>query len=202
MLRGLYGLTDTKLTPYNTVLAQAKEALKGGMRILQLRDKEKSIDELLDIAIALKELCREHGAIFIIDDSLELALRCGADGLHIGKDDIGLVEARRALGDKIIGVSCYGDIDRAQELERLGASYVAFGSFFRSPTKPNSQVVSADILKTAKERLQIPVCAIGGITLENCKPLIEAGVNMVAVISDLWGSLDICEKSKAYSRLF
>lgn len=202
MLKGLYGITDTKLTPYDKVLYLVELALKGGMKILQLRDKDSKTEELVDIAKKLKELCHRYNAYFIIDDRLELAKLCDADGLHIGEDDVSLKEAKKALGEKIIGVSCYGFINRAIEAQNLGASYVAFGSFFPSPTKPSSKLVSMDILREAKKRLTIPICAIGGIDEKNCKSLIDSGSDMIAVISNLWNSNDVYKKAVEFSKFF
>jgi thiamine-phosphate pyrophosphorylase len=114
-----------------------------------------------------------------------------------------LGEARAKLGhDKIIGVSCYGDISRAIQMQRQGADYVAFGSFFPSKTKPQAEVVSPMVLMSAKDMLDIPICAIGGITDHNAKDLVDMGADMVAVISDLWQTDDLSEKLKNYKRCF
>ena len=135
----------------------------------------------------LQALCDIYEAIFIIDDRLEIAHRIDADGLHIGKDDVSYEEARALLGkEKIIGVSCYGDIKRALHYAALGADYVAFGAFFPSPTKPNSAVVSHTLLNDAKACLNVPICAIGGINEENIAQLSQYDIAMYSLISAVY----------------
>lgn len=202
MLQGLYGITDIDKTPYNRVEFMVEEALKGGMKILQLRDKQTPTSELLPLAKVLQSLCSQFGATFIVDDNIDLVEQCDADGLHIGKDDMPLTEARKRLPNKIIGVSCYGKMELAHKAQSEGATYIAFGSFFPSPTKPKAPVVPGDILIQAKNELKIPVCSIGGITSENASVLIEKGADMVSVIHDLWVCEDIREKALAYQKLF
>lgn len=204
MLKGLYVITDERLTPYeeNKIFTMVERALKGGAKLVQLRDKSTEDEELIKIAKDLKKLCHRFLAYFIVNDRVELALKIEADGVHIGKDDPDLREVRKSFKDKIIGVSCYGDLERAIKAEQEGASYVAFGSFFPSPTKPESQLVDKKILTLAKKYLKIPICAIGGITLERAKELIEAGADLIAVVSDIWKAKDIEAQAKAYVRLF
>ncbi len=204
-LRGLYAITDERLTPYSSIISYVKKALQGGAKIIQLRDKSKSDDELLFVAQAIKELCDSFGAFFIVNDRVDLAISSGADGVHIGKDDESITAARLLLGpEKIIGVSCYNDLERALFMEDAGADYVAFGSFFPSPTKPDAVRATVELLEKAKKELSIPICAIGGITLKNAFSLIRAGADMVAVISDLWRpeDKDIVKRASAFSRLF
>ncbi|MFN4131934.1 MAG: thiamine phosphate synthase [Caldimicrobium sp.] len=203
-LKGLYVITDSKLTPYKEgkIYEMVESALKGGAKIVQLRDKETPLKELLYIALELKKICQKYGALFIINDYIELAKETQADGVHIGKDDPSLELALRELPGKIIGVSCYGDLKRALLAEKIGASYVAFGSFYSSPTKPNAPIIPMEIIVEAKRLLNIPVCAIGGITLEKAEELIKLGADMVAVISDIWKATSIEERAKAYKHLF
>lgn len=203
-LYGLYVITDERLTPYEggRIFKLVEKVLKGGARVLQLRDKSKSDEELYEIALKLKELCRAYGALFIVNDRPYLAKEVSADGVHLGKDDPKLIKVKNLLPQKIIGISCYGDLERAKEAERLGAGYVAFGSFYPSPTKPDSKIVPKEILKLAKRELKIPVCAIGGITLERAEELIRLGADLIAVISDIWLSEDPEKRAKAYSELF
>jgi len=199
-LSGLYGITDTTLTPYDRVLEMVTQAIDGGMRILQLRDKVSLDSDIIEIAKSLKKLCDANDVLFIIDDRIELALNIDADGVHIGKDDITPQEAKKLMGEKIVGVSCYGDIEKAKEMERLGMDYVAFGAFFKSPTKPHSNVVDITILSEAKKSLQIPICAIGGITRENSPEIIAHGADMVSVISDLWVE-DIEKSAQEFTKI-
>jgi len=202
LLRGLYGITDISLCPYDRVLEMAESAIAGGMRILQLRDKINSDDSIFDIALKLKKICNKNGVIFIVDDRIDLALELGADGIHVGKDDMDIREFRDKFPNKIVGVSCYGDIDRALEMESLGANYIAFGSFFTSATKPKAPVVEKNIISEAKKKLKIPICAIGGLNVQNSKELVDMGVDMIAVISDLWGTNDIKNRALEYTSLF
>lgn len=202
-MRGLYLITDEKLTPYDRLEEYLIPALKNGAKLIQLRDKNMSDEALEPIALKIKKLCHDHNALFIVNDRIDLANEVDADGLHIGRDDEEFSLARRILGKKkLIGVSCYGDIFRAKEFEHRGADYVAFGSFFPSATKPDAPTIKADLLLDAKRMLKIPVCAIGGITAENAGELIQKGADMTAVISDVWQAEDIGARCQAYKDLF
>ncbi|MDP2078225.1 MAG: thiamine phosphate synthase [Sulfuricurvum sp.] len=182
-LKGLYAITDEKLTPDDTVVAQAQTALQAGIKILQYRNKTNSDDEVENICIELQALCKAHDATFIIDDRPHLAQKINADGLHIGKDDMSIQEARVIFPKGIIGVSCYGSIRKALEAQNEGADYVAFGSFFHSPTKPHSGIVSMSVLEKAKEALSIPICAIGGISVTNIHEISAHTPDMISVVS-------------------
>ncbi len=197
-LRGLYAITDSSLTPYEYIDRYVSLALKGGAKIVQLRDKTLSDEELYEVAKKIKKICKKHKALFLLDDRVVLAKAIDADGVHIGGDDTPIGVARKILGDKkIIGVSCYGDIEAAKKAAKEGADYVAFGSFFSSKTKPNAKKADIGVLKEAK-KLGVPVCAIGGIEAANADALINAGADMLAVISALWSgdvernALDFC----------
>ncbi len=200
-LEGLYAITDEKLTPYKHIQEYIASAIKGGAAIVQLRDKTKSDEELYGVAKKIKKICKKNKVIFVLDDRVVLAKALNADGVHIGGDDTPIELAREILGSKkIIGVSCYGDIDRAKEAVKKGADYVAFGSFFPSKTKPHAKVVDKSILIEAK-RLGVPVCAIGGIELSNAKELINCGADMLAVINSLW-SKNVKKNALAYKDMF
>jgi len=187
LLKGIYVLTDAQLTPKSTVLKQIERVLKSGVSVLQYRDKHATHEEALITCKALQTLCDAYNALFIIDDRLDIAQEINADGLHIGEDDVTYEEARLVLGnDAIIGVSCYGNIERALTYEALGADYVAFGSFFPSPTKPHSKVVPLDVLQTARKRLYVPICAIGGINRENISTISAHDIAMYSVISAVY----------------
>lgn len=188
LLKGLYAITDEHLTPHSSILQQAEEALRAGVSILQYRNKHESDEEAEPVCRGLQALCREHSAIFIIDDRAELAQRIGADGLHIGKDDMPLKRARELFPKGIIGVSCYGSVKKALKAQEEGADYVAFGSFFPSPTKPHSGVVSLEVLKEAKKQLRIPVCAIGGINAANIHQVAACRPDMISLVSAVFGS--------------
>lgn len=201
-LSGLYAITDEILTPNETIVFQVEEALKSGVSIVQFRYKNISDENALSICEKLKEKCDAYGALFVLDDRIDLARYLGT-ALHIGKDDISLVEARKIF-DGVIGVSCYGDINRALEAQKNGASYVAFGSFFPSPTKPHSSPVSLEILKEAKEKLTIPICVIGGINVENIHKFNDFAPDMISIVSGIFkGNISQnCELLKANSNLF
>ena len=197
-LQGIYVLSDAHLTPTQTILSQMKRVLESGVSVIQFREKYASDAQIELTCKALQALCTQYNALFIIDDRVELVKKINADGLHVGKEDMDYTKARALLGDdKIIGVSCYGDIQRAQHYEALGADYVAFGSFFPSPTKPNSPVVPLAILQEAKAVLQVPICAIGGINLDNIKELSRSGIAMYSLISAIYKNDTIEENIKA-----
>ncbi len=186
LLKGLYAITDELLTPKETILNQVEEALESGIALLQFRDKTATDDEIETLTIHLLHLCRLHNVPFIIDDRPHLAQKIGADGLHIGKDDMPLSDARAIYTKGFIGVSCYGSVRKALEAQDEGADYVAFGSFFPSPTKPHSGIVSIGVLEKAKEALTIPICAIGGINITNIHEIAAYKPDMISVVSAVW----------------
>lgn len=187
LLKGLYALTDATLTPPQSILSQVERILKMGVSVVQFRDKYATDDEAELTCKALQALCKQYNALFIMDDRLALAKKIDADGLHVGMDDVSYEEARAVLGaEKIIGVSCYGDLERAKKYEALGADYVAFGAFFPSPTKPQAPCVPLEILQTAKEHLHVPICAIGGITVQTLPLMAVYPVEMYAIISAVY----------------
>lgn len=186
LLKGFYAITDEHLTPHETILAQVEEALSAGVGILQYRNKTLSDAQIEPVCLRLQALCREYGALFIIDDRPRLAQKIGADGLHIGQHDTELSLARKIFPDGIIGVSCYGSVRKALEAQKAGADYVAFGSFFPSPTKPLSGIVPISVLSRAKEALFLPVCAIGGINATNIDQIAAHHPDMISLVSAIW----------------
>lgn len=182
-LKGLYAITDELLTPHERIVVQVEEALRGGINILQYRNKTNSDQEVESSCRDLLSLCRQHNVPFVIDDRPLLAQKIGADGLHLGKDDMPLSEAKAIFDKGFIWVSCYGSIKKALEAEAEGADYVAFGSFFPSPTKPHSGIVSMSVLERAKEALSIPICAIGGINVTNIHEIASRKPDMISVVS-------------------
>ena len=186
-LAGLYVITDEKLTPKSTMISQVKTALESGAKIVQLRDKSSEDIEILPLAKELQLLCRKYNALFVINDRIKLASQIQSDALHIGKDDITIKEARSIVGDDmIIGVSCYGDLDLAKKMESEGADYVAFGACFSSSTKQTAPTIDLDILLQAKEQLDIPICAIGGINSSNINQISSRGVDMISVVHSVF----------------
>ncbi len=190
MLRGkkiaLYAISDDVLTPDETILEQTRVSLEAGVDIFQYRNKIDKDEDVKDICIALQELCREYGVTFIIDDRPHLAAEIGADGLHIGKNDMPITEARKIFSEGIIGVSCYASVRNAIEAEAEGADYVAFGSFFPSPTKPKSGIAPMSVIQRAKEAVKIPVCVIGGINASNVHELVKEKPDMISVVSGVY----------------
>lgn len=195
----LYAITDEQLTPIDTMFKQVEQALIGGVKYVQLRDKTKTYDESLNSALKLKDLCDKYGAYFIVNDNVKLAKESNAHGVHIGESDDDVKAAKDILGDKaIIGASCYGSVERAITAVQNGATYAAFGSMFASPTKPHSKVVPLNVLTEAKKTLSVPICAIGGIEVSNVKSIFSAGADMAAVISGLWNSDDIAQRARQF----
>jgi thiamine-phosphate pyrophosphorylase len=201
-LRGLYAITPSdSLLPRLSALVSS--ALAGGVRYVQYRNKFAPPPLKRAQAAELLRICRAADARLIINDDLWLALEIGADGAHLGKEDGDIRMARQALGShRILGVSCYNDIGRAEAAAAAGADYVGVGSVFASTTKPGATRASLDLLGEVKRKLQIPVAAIGGITLKNAPEVIAAGADMVAVITDLFDAMNIQERAAAYQRLF
>lgn len=202
VLSGLYVITPEDPDEAR-LLGMAKSALIGGARLLQYRNKTADAARRLRLAQALGALCRQYGASFIINDDLQLALRVAADGVHLGGGDGDLAAARRLLPDgMLLGASCYADFERARAAKAAGADYVAFGAVYPSPTKPQAAPAPLELFRRCRAELDIPACAIGGITLANAAPLIAAGADMLAVITDLFAAPDISARAHAYQQLF
>ncbi|MBS1145246.1 MAG: thiamine-phosphate diphosphorylase [Proteobacteria bacterium] len=201
-LRGLYAITP-EYDDGARLLADVEAALAGGCRIVQYRDKTSDMPECVARARALRALTRRFDARLLINDNLALAFLVEADGVHLGKDDGNLMAARAMLGpDRILGASCYADFAAAAAASAAGVDYVAFGAVYPSPTKPNAARASTDLFFATKSRLTVTSCAIGGITLDNAPPLIAAGADLLAVITDLFSAPDIAARAAAYQRLF
>jgi thiamine-phosphate pyrophosphorylase len=201
-LQGLYGVLPAGLGDAQ-LLTVAEAALAGGARLLQLR--EKSIDDagICQRARLLRPLCDAHGALLIVNDRVEAALAAGADGVHLGRDDADPRLARQRLGHAaIIGVSCYADAGRAAAAVAAGADYVAFGAAFASPTKPQAPPVPLATIAEARAALPVAVAAIGGITVHNAPRLLAVGVDLLAVVSDLFSAPDITARARQYQSLF
>ena len=175
------------------LLEDTKAALEGGMTYVQMREKGDPMteDELLTEALALKALCAEYGVPFVIDDDVEIAVKCGADGVHVGQSDMACVEARRALGSaKVVGVSAQ-TVEQAVQAEKDGADYLGVGAVFPTGSKDDADDVSHDTVKAICEAVNIPVIAIGGISKNNVGQLAGLGLDGVAVISAIYASDDL-----------
>ena len=198
MMRGLYAITPD-IADTSVLAAKVEQALKAGVAMLQYRNKIISKDKRLLQARELAGLARGYGVPFIVNDDVEIGLSVGANGVHLGRDDGDLAAARAKLPGKILGASCYRDLERAKAAVQAGASYVAFGSVFPSPTKPDA--VRAP-LSLFQNELGVPLCAIGGITLENAPQLIAAGAHLLAVLSDVFEAKDVALRVAQYRKLF
>jgi len=203
---GLYAITDQHLMSGGVLFSKVEAALRGGCRVLQYRHKQASDKLKRSEAQQLRELCWQYQAVLIINDDLELALAVQADGVHIGQTDTPLREVRRQTGNQLlIGISCHNSLALAQRAQLEGANYVAFGRFFASHTKPQAPAAELEILRCAKQQLQIPVVAIGGVTRDNAPLAIRQGADMVAVIHDLFSAEDPAEietRARFFTRLF
>ena len=188
--RGLYAITPES----PDLVDKVRRALEGGIAMLQYRRKHPDLREAAEVVA----LGRRYRVPVIVNDAIDLALEAGADGVHLGRDDADLRDARRRLGGRILGASCYDDPELARSAVRAGADYVAFGSVFVSPTKPSA--VRAPLSLFAMD-LGVPLCAIGGITLENAPQVIEAGAGLLAVISDLFDARDVSARAAQYRKL-
>jgi thiamine-phosphate pyrophosphorylase len=198
-LRGLYAITDG---PRADLLDVCAAALDGGAAILQYRDKTSDEARRLNEARALQALCARHAVPLIVNDDVGLAHAVGAAGVHLGEHDGDVATARARLGaDAIIGVSCYDSSQRARQLAAAGADYIAFGAFFPSPTKPAARRADTSLL-TGAATLGIPRVAIGGITPDNARALIDAGADAIAVITALFGAHDVRAAARRFSDLF
>jgi len=187
----LYVVTDRGWLKGETLYEQVEKALKGGATFIQLREKDMDVCSVLAEARQLKVLCEKYKVPFIINDSVEIAMEADADGVHLGQEDMGVLEARKKLGkDKIIGVTAktIGQAARAQE---QGADYLGVGAVFPSPTKTDAIRISQGQLREICESVSIPVVAIGGITADNMMELRGSGIDGVAVVSAVFASSDI-----------
>lgn len=197
--RGLYVITDG---PRSDLSEAVTQALIGGARLVQYRDKTHDTARRHQEAETLLALCHRRNVPLIINDDIALARATGADGVHLGETDEGIIEARKALGpNAIIGVSCYDSLERAQQMAKHGASYIAFGAFFTSPTKPLARRANIDLLRHSAA-LGIPRVAIGGITPDNGAPLVAAGADYLAVISGVFGRPDIRAAAQRFTQLY
>ena len=204
-LRGLYAITDSALLADGRLLPWVEASLAGGARLLQYRDKSRDCMRRREEAGQLKALCAQYGARLLINDDLALASELGV-GVHLGLEDGSLQEARAELGpEAIVGATCHASLTNAEAALAAGASYVAFGRFFDSRTKPGAPAATPELLEQARERFSAPIVAIGGITLERAPQLISAGANLLAVIHGLFGADSaeaVRQRAEAFTTLF
>ncbi|WP_426245132.1 thiamine phosphate synthase [Pseudomonas sp. TWR3-1-1] len=202
-LRGLYAITDSQLLA-GKWMPYIEAALDGGLTLLQYRDKSSDEARRLREAEALRDMCARYNAHLIINDDAELAARLGV-GVHLGQTDGPLTPARALLGRQaIIGSTCHSQIELGEQAAKEGASYVAFGRFFNSSTKPGAPTATLDVLDEARARIKLPICAIGGITLDNAAPLIDHGADLLAVVHGLFGAespQEVTRRARAFNAL-
>jgi len=200
--RGLYAITDTTRFNSAELLTACTEVLEGGAVIIQYRDKSGDTDKRLYEANALRILCHQYNAFLIVDNDVDLCIQADADGVHLGPNDMDIQEARAVLGPgRILGASCHQDPEKAVLAVANTANYVSVGAFHASRTRPDVAIVDISILEKL-HHLPVPIVAIGGINLGHAVPLIQQGVEHVAVISDLWNAHDKQQHARAYAALF
>lgn len=195
----IYALTDAVLTP-NSVLTKVVQALlRGGVKIVQYRDKSFSCDE--GVLRELAQMCRENDAKFIINDNAKLALKVGASGVHLGAQDGSVRQARELLGEvAFVGVSCYASLELAKKAVSDGASYIAFGAAFASPTKPNAPLCGLEILAHAQQTPElkgVPNCIIGGLSAKNAALVASFKPDYAAFVSALYEGANSLEENIA-----
>ena len=210
LIRGLYAITPETLD-LARLIVQVRQAIAGGAGIVQYRNKRIAHDIARKQAEALRAVTRASGTLFIVNDDSDLAFSVGADGVHIGRDDgdahtisrLREQRAKRLLSTPfMIGVSCYNELQRAETAVMAGADYIAFGSFFSSLTKPHAVRADIALIRAAKAQLDVPIVAIGGITINNAQQLISAEVDALAVITALFDADDIEQRAREFTNLF
>ena len=202
IIKGLYAITPD-MADLNTLIQKTQSAIEGGAFMVQYRSKIQDRAVKMQQCAAILRLWREYDVPCIVNDDAEMCRVLKADGVHLGENDDNIAEVRRILGeDAIIGSSCYDQLDRAKQAQKEGASYVAFGAMFPTPTKPNAPRATLELLREAKREIHIPIVAIGGITVNNAHDVIEAGVDAIAVITSLYESNSIKETAETFLKMF
>ncbi len=199
----LYAITDTQLMPNEKLFAGVTAALKGGCKFIQYRDKSNNAEQRLTDATQLLTLCNRYNATLIINDDVQLAQRINAQGVHLGQGDGDVKAARVLLGtNAIIGVTCHDSLALAEKAIADGANYIAFGRFFLSNTKPNARPAPLNLLREAREKFpNTMIAAIGGITIENAKQVLDAGTDMIAVCHNLFAAENIEQQATLFINL-
>lgn len=202
-MKGLYAIVDASVTPRRELAALTKDVIQGGAAIIQYRDKTATPNKLRETAAEILLICQAAGIPLLLNDHPTKCLDIGADGVHLGQEDMNIASARALLGPGlIVGASCYNDLELALQAERDGASYVAFGAIYSSATKPSAPPASLNTLSRAKQTISVPLVAIGGITPDNGAAVVSAGADMIAAISGLTASNSPLQAAQLYSNLF
>ena len=201
-MKGLY-LVTPDWDDTDKLVAATEQAIAGGASLLQYRHKTASAELRTEQAAALLTLCRRLNVPLIINDHLDLCERIDADGIHVGGTDASVAEVRTKLGKaKIVGASCYGDLQLARDASAAGASYVAFGGFYPSRVKKSEVTTSPDIITRALSDIDLPLCVIGGMTPQNARSLIELGAHAVAAISSVYAATDHRSAAAEFASMF
>ena len=202
IIKGLYAITPDS-ADLNTLIQKTKSAIEGGAFMVQYRSKIQDRDVKMQQCAAILRLCREYEIPCIVNDDVEMCRVLEADGVHLGEKDDNIAEVRHILGeDAIIGSSCYDQLDRAKSAQKEGASYVAFGAMFPTSTKPNAPRATLALLKEAKREIQIPIVAIGGITVNNAHDVIKTGIDAISVINSLYEAKSTKETAETFVKMF
>ncbi len=190
---GLYGITAENFAKGKSNIECVKEMIKSGIKIIQYREKNKNIKEKIKEAKEIATICKDNGVIFIVNDSVDIAILVDADGVHVGQDDMDIKDVREIFGyDKIIGVSTHSP-NQAKKAEKEGADYIGVGPIFKTATK-NTNPVGLEYLEFVVKHINIPFVAIGGIKEHNLQSIIQAGAKRVCLVSEVVGSSDITKK--------
>lgn len=201
-MKGLY-LVTPDWDDTDKLVAASEQAIAGGATLLQYRHKTAADAQRAEQAAALLKLCRQMNVPLIINDHIDLCEQLDADGIHVGGTDASVATVRAQLGkEKIVGASCYGDLQLARAAAASGASYVAFGGFYPSRVKKYEVTTSPDIITRAMAELELPLCVIGGMTVENSRPLVALGAHMVAAISSVYSVDDHRSAASSFASLF
>lgn len=202
-IRGVYVITDRYINPLHDHISLSKAAIDGGACIVQLRDKNATTRQLIDWAMAIRQMTAGTDTLLIINDRVDVAMACDADGVHLGDDDMPVEIARRLIGDGMLIGRSVDNVEQAIEAERMGADYVSIGAVFPTATKPDAaQAVGIETVRAVKMAINIPVVAIGGITHDNAPSVIEAGADAIAVISAVAMSREPLMAVKELVRIF
>ena len=212
-LEGLYLIADTTQMTEKNIDKHVASLIEAGVSMIQFRDKthytneHEAVKRMRRLAQTIQAQCRIYDIPFIVNDDVSLAITINADGVHLGKDDMDIQEARQRLGpNKCIGVSCYASASRALQAQQNGADYVAFGAVFNSTTKPQAELLGSSteeslcVLKRLSKGIDIPICAIGGITADQAKQVLGCGVQMIAVASGILKASNPCHAIEHYCR--
>ncbi len=202
IIKGLYAITPDS-ADLNTLIQKTQLAIEGGAFMVQYRSKIQDRDVKMQQCAAILRLCRDYKIPCIVNDDVDMCRILEADGVHLGEKDDNIAEVRRILGeDAIIGSSCYDQLNRAKQAQKEGASYVAFGAMFETSSKPNAPRATLELLREAKSQIQIPIVAIGGITVNNAHDVIKTGIDAIAVITSLFEAKTIKETAETFVKMF